>query len=361
MMTRKIDIDSADFPPRLAVSATLDTDSGRLAMTLHEGRSLISHNRSQSVQSLIRNGVVNLFRDEQLVWTLTGAFDLSPYKDSGYGNEEAYSYINVKDIPVNAGSIYRLEIDMDGYEKVYSTVVMPADPIVDDASIDIDNPVEKNKVNYVSGYYGSDGPYCPIKCTLKDNTDAQDYYALQVNQLIQSDNPDYLTYAGETGSDVGVSNLTLIQDNPDYEARGSALGDGESYDLYLFNTLLLSDITFRDGNTTLDLFTCLRNERNERNVFPERPADYDPAIYGPEVIFDNRVTLVVKHITAETFKHYRSLLLQEEGLGFFSEPVQINSNVVNGYGCFSLKNTRRVVLKNYKRYYYPQRSLYYGY
>ncbi len=352
MMTKKIEIDSADFPTKLAVSAILDTDSGRFTMVLYEGRSLISYD--PVLQSIIRNGTVNLYQDDRLVWALTGVFDLSSYKS---GSEGVYSYINVKDIPVKAGSAYKLEIDMDGYEKAYSTVVMPADPIVDDTSMDIDNPVEKNKVNYVAGY-GSYGPYCPVKCTLTDNSSEQDYYALQVNCIKQSNNPNYSVYGHEVGSGVGVSNITLIQDNPDYEARGSILGDGETYDLYMFGTLLISDITFRGRSTTLDLFTTLQDEWN---TFPERPSDYNPAVYGPEVIFDNQVTLTVKHITAETFKHYRSLVLQDEGLGFFSEPVQITSNVKNGYGCFSLQNSRRIVLKEYKLYYYPEWSPYYGY
>ncbi|MDR1173038.1 MAG: DUF4249 domain-containing protein [Bacteroidales bacterium] len=354
MMTRKIEIDSADFPPRLAVSATLDTDSGRFTMTLYEGRSITSYSLYQGMQSIIRNGAVRLYQDGQLVWTLAGAFNLSPYKYSDFGSEEAYGYIRVTDIPAKAGSAYTLEIDMDGYEKAVSTVVMPADPLVDNVFMDTNHPVQKvDKVNYVAAGSWSYWPYYPVRCSLTDNTGEPDYYALQMISARQSNHPDYPVYADEEESGVGVDNLTLIQDNPDYEAQGSLLGDGESYDLYMFNTLLISDITFRGSSAALELFSGLQDERNEWNTFPERPSDYTPEIYGEEVIYDNRTILVVKHITAETFRHYRSLLLQEAGLSFFSEPVQITSNIQNGYGCFSLQNSRRIVLKENRRYFYP--------
>jgi hypothetical protein len=353
MMTKTIEIDSADFPPKLVVSATLDTD-GCLTMSLYEGQSISAYSWSRSYRSIIANGAARLYQDDQLVWTLTGAFNLSLDKYSySSGSGGAYGYIRVTDIPAKAGSAYTLEIDIDGYEKAVSTVVMPADPLVDDVFMDTRHPVEKNKINYVVAGSWLYWPYYPVKCTLKDNAGGADYYAVQICTIHQSNHPNYPALLSEDELGVGVDNLTLIQDNPDYEAQGSSLGDGESYDLYLFKTLLISDITFRDGSATLEMFTGLPDEWNEWYTFPERPSDYTPEIYGDEVIYSNRTTLIVKHITAETFKHYRSLLLQEEGLGFFSEPVQITSNVQNGYGCFSLQNSRRIVLKEYSRYYYP--------
>ncbi|MDR1156168.1 MAG: DUF4249 domain-containing protein [Bacteroidales bacterium] len=354
MMTKTIEIDSADFPPKLAVSATLDTD-GSLTMSLYEGCSVSSYSWQRSDRSIIANGAARLYRDDQLVWTLTGDFNLSLDKHSySSGREEGYGYIRVTDIPAKAGSAYTLEIDMDGYEKAVSTVVMPADPLVDDVFLDMRHPVEKNRINHIAGS-GSYWPLYPLKCTLKDNAGGADYYAVQIRTVQLSNHPDYPAYLSEEELGVGIANLTLIQDNPDYEALGSSLGDGESYDLYMFNTLLISDITFRDGSATLELFSGFPDEWDEWNTFPERPSNYTPEVYGDEVIYSYRTTLIVKHITDETFKHYRSLVLQGEGMGFFSEPVQIASNIQNGYGCFSLQNSCKIVLKEYRRYYYPFR------
>jgi hypothetical protein len=155
---------------------------------------------------------------------------------------------------------------------------------------------------------------------------------------------------------IGTASMTLIQDNPDYEANGTLPGDNETADLYAFRTMLISDITLK-GAATLDLF--VENFASSRwNFYTERPENYDPEIWGEEVIIDCTARLEVRHITGDAFRHYRGMKLQAEGLGFFAEPAPIPSNVENGYGCFSLQSTYGVELLSYRLYYYAGRYYY---
>lgn len=349
-MRKRIDVDLADFPPKIAVSAWLDTDMGTFSMRLYEGFSLVSYNRYQSHTQIIKNGSVQLYRDGQLVWSLAGRFDLSVYTMEYGEYGDIHRDITVTGLPVDAGSVYRLEIEMDGYQKAVATAVMPDPPEVSDATIDLDTYEKKNSVNLVTvGYLDGGSYFHPVTCTLSDNSSEQDYYTLQIFRRQSSTAPDDYPDT-EVKTDIGVGNSAIIQDNPDVEVQGSFFDDTKTYDLYCFDVLLLSDLTFSGKSAELELFTTadLQNRVGQN----QKITDYNPAIHGREVVINNQWEIKVGHITSEMFRHYRSLLLQEKGLGFFSEPVLIVSNVENGYGCFSLQNSRRIVLKEYKTYVY---------
>jgi hypothetical protein len=58
--------------------------------------------------------------------------------------------------------------------------------------------------------------------------------------------------------------------------------------------------------------------------------------------------ILVSHLSTATFEHYRSLVLQSNGVGFFSEPVSIAGNIENGYGCFTAINTERTTVAKHE-------------
>ena len=62
-------------------------------------------------------GTVALYRNGQLIWSLTGNFDLSRNKMDFEENSDIHREVTVSGLPVVAGSVYRLEVDIDGYPK----------------------------------------------------------------------------------------------------------------------------------------------------------------------------------------------------------------------------------------------------
>ena len=89
-----------------------------------------------------------------------------------------------------------------------------------------------------------------------------------------------------------------------------------------------------------------------RDYFYTKRPDYDPDIHGREIKLTGIYDLEVSHISQEAFMHYRGMKLQKAGNAIFSEPVFIPSNIENGWGCFSLCNTKRIKLLEYGQYYF---------
>ncbi len=356
-----IEIDNADFPPKLAVTATLDTDSGRFNISIVEGRSLQDYKDYRQVdQTIIKDGFVRLFEDDREIFSIPGPFDISASGNSGNQGYRA----KFTGIPVKEGCTYRLEVELDGYAGVSSTAVMPAIPVVTDVMLDTSRVVTKNKVMWINSlseaYSGrSYGSYFPLAMTLADDSSKPDYYSLQLITY------QHLTYDGITNTSssnseyIGTDNLTMVQDNPDVESKNLMM-DSEGYDMYTFDLMMLTDVTF-GASDKLSLYasTNIRTSSPEYyypgNTVYNQPRPYDPD-KEIEIREANQTDLIVTHLTTETFKHYRSLAFQLMGLGFFSEPVFINSNMKNGYGCFSVQNSARVNLLEREKYYYLPRN-----
>ncbi|MDR2928098.1 MAG: DUF4249 domain-containing protein [Cytophagaceae bacterium] len=372
-----VEIKDANFPACIALSAILDTDSGRLTMALYEAQSLARYNPARERNEIIGNGTITLYRNNEQVWTLTGAFDLTinkggasvpnleansaPNDYSDIAPDGTYRRINVTGIPAEAGSEYRLEVAIAGYDKVVATAIMPSDPDVSNVAIDMEHPTAVNSAVYLdsNGYSsGSGGEFYPINLTMTDNNPSSpNYYEMGIEVWEETHNLEYPTTAGNyiQPTSMGVSNPLLVQDNPLYEQNfGDVLNfDGsEQYDAYMFYySMLMSDISFGGGSAKLKLLTSLSAYGT---LYNEHRPEYNAEINGVELSVERTVNLLVKHISTETFRHYRSLVLQDGDMGMFSEPVSVVSNVENGYGCFSLQNTRRILMKEYSGYYYPE-------
>jgi hypothetical protein len=334
-----IDVDQADFPPKLAVTATLDTDSGgRFTLIISEAHSLGYYKTLRSdIQTIVRNGTVRLFEDDVEIFSIPGPFDLSV---TGYSGKNGYS-ASFANISAVAGRTYHLEIDIEGYDKATATAVMPDAPIISNVSVDVENPVTKENVmnieslsySFSSSYSGYD-IYMPFGLNIKDNTSSPDFYSFQMEYYSKSKYPgDEYEYEDTRMINVATSNSALIQDNPDVESMDLTM-DGENYDLYSFDLMMLTDATFANTDIRLDLYSPYYEYYNE---------SYNNIDY-PSTYLINKYTLIVRHHTQEAFKQYRSMAFQLAGLGFFSEPVFITSNMENAYGGFSVQNTVRVTL-----------------
>lgn len=338
-MMQEIDVEPANLPPMLAITATLDTgNGGTLMLCFTEGRSIGSYrNGRPENETIVRNGEITLYEDDRIIFSIeNGVFDLSLRgTQSGYSEE-------IQQIgPLKAGSTYRLELDIEGYPAAKASVVMPEAPAIESLAWDTDHPVFKKhlyevpSIEFGSGSIdpGGDGQaFIPMTVRLADNSAGRNYYLIKTYRTYTGDG-----YHGYDAVSVGVgSNHALIQDNPDMEANSLFL-DNEP-DVFLFRHLLISDMSFSNTTGTLDLLLSKDLFYDNKDL---TPCDNSQQIH-------HRTEIVISHISPAAYLYYRSMALQYQGVGFFTEPVSIASNFENAYGCFSVTNTVSTLLdENY--------------
>jgi hypothetical protein len=312
-MVQYIAIDATEQPVVLAVNATIGTDSV-FFLSFSEGRSLSAYRDWKLEQeNIIRAGKVTLHdeTEDAEIYAKAASFNLSVR--SGYTT-------TVTGLPFKAGNTYRLTLEVAGYPTATATVTMPAAPIVDSVVLpDLQKQPKRYSNAYViEPFNPNEFVVNPIDCYpvalhLTDNSPERDYYIAYLQTA-----PSY--WSGTPY--VAISEYAVIQDNPDVEA--AALSTDE-VDAFVFRKMLLSDMSFANATGAINLLV-------DEEVFGVRQG-VKPCGGGSST----RVTayLCVAHITPTAYAYYRSLSLQRAGMGFFSEPVSIPSNIQNGYGCFS--------------------------
>ena len=360
-------IDTLSFPPKLAISASLDGGSGHFKLLLSEGNALADYAEPQPVdKEIIRNGEIRLFEDDRLILSESGPFDLSfigahtVFDENGLGTSVSTRHgfrFEKTDISTRPGSVYRLEIDVDGYTSVTSSMTMPAAPMVS-ASMDTDVQVRLmltyRRKNGWGLYQGWDiDPFSwyemnlwPVSIHLADpDPNTRNYFEMEIQRSQRETNGNTKYNYTITGPGIGVSDISILQDNPNIEAFEKGNADFNYADFYQFFSLMISDNTFSGKSASLTLYS----EVERKNSYPW---DNDPDIPIPpdliEVIFHRTTTLYVKSIPTETFKYYRSQMIQSAGIGFYTEPVIIKGNVENGYGFFSVYNSKSITFLEYE-------------
>lgn len=335
-MIQEIDMPPSNLPPTLAVSASISTDGGVLRISFTEVRSISSYRTWRSeAASIVRSGVVALYEDDnpQPIYRLVDGgdgqgFDMSlrtEMSESGFSTEQ-------RGLTFKAGSAYKLVLDIDGYPVATATAVMPDAPNVEVEPLSTGEVVHKRFSYFVgSGLGGSTGDerdFYPLRLRLTDNSRDRDYYMFWLQSVTIY--PDYASVPSQPIDEpVGVSNWALIRDNPDLEAEGLPM---ESlFDVYLFNRLLMSDMSFANTTGTVDLLVPTTSAWK-----PSQPTPCNEA--SANFMY---LEICMSHLSPITYDHHRSVALQREGVGFFTEPVFIASNIENGYGCFAAFNTVR--------------------
>ena len=354
------------FPPKLSVSATLDGGNGVFNLWLSEGNALSDFAEPlHPNKEIIRDGEIRLFEDNTLIFSKPGPFDMSIIETNTIMGEDGwfvparrgYSFEKT-DISTRPGSVYHLEIKVDGYETVTSSMTMPVAPNVT-ASMDTSVQVSM-MLTHQSGYQSlyQKYQYVPIvewpdfEALLWNVTvhltdqypNVRNYFALGIRRDGHFFDWNRL-FALEDWS-IFVSDISILQDNPNIEVfEGGVIGMNYA-DLYMFRSLVMSDITFSGNNATLTFYSPVER------ITPEPPWWIDDPVLTEQYpiereLFHRTTTLSVKHFPEETFNYYRTQLRHKAGVGFYSEPVFIQGNITNGYGFFSVYNSTSITLFEY--------------
>jgi len=356
---KDLDGDFARFPPKLAVTAILDRngESGESAfsITICEGRSLADYREGIAINRQIKApGSITLLEDDVEIFTESGEFDMSIEGYNSWGDQErqyGYKY-DRSGFVTHAGRTYRLVVEVEGYAMVTSASTMPDLPAIT-ASADTNALVSKGCVadiyslNPSSGSswgcrYSDNTDYCTVTLSLDARSSVNNYYAVEMSRTQQ----DWM-------DGVYVADLNHFHDNPDVEAfngmngmfdeigGGSGSNSNSIPDMYRFFLLLMNDNNFSREHSSLNVYSPFQPSGNPNmNLTP-----------GQVFVISRYVlNMRIRHITTATFNYYRSLAMQNTGMGFFSEPVNIAGNIENGYGVFSVYNSKEVSLLDYDVY-----------
>ena len=355
--TKVIDVPIEDFPTRLSVSAVLDSDS--LVLSISESHSIAAYSDWQPTDvSIIRNGTIELLEEGKSIYFVSESFDLSMRSDSVDG----YHAIHKGFSPTSPGLNYQLKVNIEGYDPVVSSAAMPQNIMVN--HVQIDTAVSEINQIILDGWSLSDdsswerytpySKYYLIDLNLTDIPDETSYYsfqllfqstAIEVNGGTPEDKAKILSlFRTHTRPFIYTDNMNLVRDSPDFEMRLQELNE-KAPSFFGTDFLVASDASFANETVNLKFYVDTSSVYHKiffyYNHYPcfiknKRNADFIPSEENIEIRLRSRLSIAVKHFGYETFQHYRSMSLQQQGVGFFKEPISIYSNIQNGLGCFSL-------------------------
>lgn len=372
-LSKEVDVNFIDFPPKLSVTAILDSDS--LVISISEGRSLAMYTGWQpKSETILREGIIELFEEEKLIYSVSELFDLSMRSDTVSGYHAVH-----KGFPLTRpGFTYRLSINIEGYETISSKAVMPSEVIVNNVQIDTTTTERKQNILDVwslsddtdLGIAGSGTNFYPITLQLTDIPNEKNYYSFQL--FFQSSAIEVKGGSSEEREDlfnllqtrttpfIYTDNVDMIRDNPDFEMRLLNINKNP-YSFLGIDFLLISDATLSNKTSVLKfyvdttmVYNRIFNTYKFKKLFIEknRRTDFEPNSNNLEIHMKSKLSLIVKHVGNDTYKNYRSISLQQQGIGLFKEPTPIYSNIINGFGFFSLCSSSYIELLDFDAYIY---------
>lgn len=281
-----VDVDVPRNPSKLVINSTLTPD-GFIRVNLSESRYILDENDFQ----LISGAKVDVYEDGLLLETLP---------DSTYGN-----YISGIHKPGH-GKTYKIVASKSGYDDVSAEVKIPLDTVIV-SSIVIDT-VEINDFGYTSSYLR-------FNIDLIDNPDVDNFYGVSLLEEFYEYQYDY-----------SVDPPTLIDStfrtyNSYIQSRDPIFEDYQAYS----DNLVFNDELMYNGSYILRILT------HNDEYYSENPYPY---------ISPKKYTVVLNN-TSESYYLYNTTLALQYWTSDnpFAQPVQVYTNVNNGYGILDAYNT----------------------
>ena len=378
-----LDYKPVGYPPKLSVTALLDIENSSMYISLMEWRSLADYADAETFYYFFdydknHEGEIRLFEDGKLIRSKQGPFntftDASTYTSSIYPVIQNVDYYELSGIDIKPGSIYRLEVELEGYPMATSTAVAPIAPVVS-ASIDTSMQVTRNNVREVHsmGYLWELGTawkkfidhsnepgyvwwplewqealpdkYWPVSIRIADpDPDNMNYFALEIwksEHITDGILSETKNYNWGIGTFDASALLAYMED---------MLSGVEANDLFLFSILPTGDLDF-SVESNLRTYYAGAVVAHDADLSPYR----DDPDYRKITTY-HTLSLRVTHIPPAVYHYYRSLSLNKDA-GMFSEPINVISNIENGYGIFSILNSTKVTLLEWETYKYNYHTI----
>lgn len=300
-----VDVDIPDEPPRLVANAFLQADS-MVVVELTQSQSILVNSDLKSV----RGATVSLLEEAQPVATL---------------EESEAPGIYFSTFAPSVGRTYTLRVSKDGFEPVEATTFIA--PPVTIRSVEVDTSVFINSyVNFEDSLITERNVTLDeIRLSFDDPASERNYYEISAYRYDLQIQSRYDSEGNLIDTDTVryFRPLYLRSDDPAISGGESDPLEGES-DFYGI-ALLFNDDFFNGKQYSLRF--------SEAQGFGFS-SGYEPQLY-----------VVLRTIDEAQYRYLRSVDLQYENEDNpFAEPVQVYSNVENGFGIVAGSSASQVVV-----------------
>jgi len=348
-----------DFTRKLSVTAYIDSEIGCFDIRIMESIGIAATPRVEEIE-IIRNGEIRLYKDGEIMRTISGPFDMSR-KILAFGDQWKWGQNGcqkfLSGIDIFPGSFYRLEVEIEGFPMAVATSVMPEAPVVS-ASIDTSVQMVKKNIKevYSAGFYlynfrgfeydNYPERYWPL--SVRVNVRDRNFYTTLDIFMTEYHFVNNTFLGGSTRNwGIGASDASIFL----ADGMNQGLMNNENVDLYLFSLLTAKDIFFSDALRTF--YTAVDesiHKTNDDNSHYEDNPDFE------KVVVNHSLILRVRNITPATYNYYNSLRLQLESSNILSEPAIVVGNIEGGYGSFAVYNTVSIPLLEWETYFYRKKE-----
>lgn len=300
-----VDVDIPDEPPRLVVNAFLQADSA-VVLELSQSQSILSNAPLRPVGG----ATAVLLEGDQLVTTLEEIPESGTY---------------FSDFTPSVGKSYTIQVSKAGFEAVEATTLVRSPVAIQAIEVDTtlllytydngDSIVTERNVTIDE-----------VRLTFDDPASERNYYAVMAYryQIYWQEIYDAQNRYVRTDTVRGLIPLYLRSDDSALTGAGDDFLSGD--DVAYGQTLSFSD-DFFNGKTY---------------TFQFRPDYYS---YYEQSDEENEIYITLRTIDEGQYRYFRSVDLQYENDGNpFAEPVQVYSNVENGFGIVSGSSASQVVV-----------------
>lgn len=294
---QEIEVDIPETPPKIVINAMLESytlpNATRLGLELHGSR----HIFDSTSNTLITNAVVLLYRDSIFMDTLK------------YDEETQFYPLGFSPLDgPKAGESYQIAVSAPGYTSVYAQTTIPQKVEIEAIAIDR------------IGFEDEDGGiYSKITVTYNDPIDKNNYYEVVLSTFGAEHSPgDYrrlTTYEPYIVSEIHYPPITNV-------------------DLRRPKYLLFNDKSLNGNKVELSFY-----------YYADQSIDV-----GGRILGNVQITVQLRNVTKEYYDFRSSFLYntfnQVENMIYGTgEPMNVYSNVENGYGIFAGYNNSIVTLQ----------------
>lgn len=288
-----VDVDLPEFEPSLVLNGTISTDDTLITIFLSQDKDILANANNYDFKD-VSDAEVILYEGESMLQELVET-------DPG---------IYVSTLQPVKGKTYTIKASKSGFESIEASTTIPLetpDILINSMSL---RPTEYGGENIRLSYTINDKP-------------GKDYYEIKLYVLFNYEESYY---------DEDLDSLIVMKSEANWEE-------------IWYNKVGADLDEFEENSENYTLSDELFNGRSKEFLIEfDNPYWYSNYYDKPSDASDTtKLKMVVKKLNEEYYRYLVSSQLQYDVDGSpFSEPVQVYSNVVNGYGIFSSFNSIEV-------------------